>query len=30
MQKKIVKELNTKKKILGNLIPNIIEVKLTF
>jgi len=29
MEKKIVKELNT-KKILGNLVPNIIEVKLTF
>jgi len=29
MEKKIVKELKT-KKILGNLVPNIIEVKLTF
>jgi len=29
MEKKIVKELNTKK--IGNLVPNIIiEVKLTF
>jgi len=29
MEKKNVKELKT-KKILGNLVPTIIEVKLTF